>query len=110
MSIHGCWFFEARELLTGEETVLDQLLIGKVDHDVQAVILSFLDTPPQEASSKEMDGYVPCWDYLQNQTYFPVDKDEEDCYDYYYDDDFVICQEFHKEDDDKEFMRELAED
>lgn len=100
MSITGCWFFEPRVLLTGEETALDQLLGGRVDYDIQSVILSFLDTPPEEASCEEKDGYVDCWDELQNQSYFPVDKDEEHCYDEYYDDDFIICEQDDEYDDD----------
>jgi hypothetical protein len=102
-----CYVEPKPGLLTGEESSLDILLGGKIGHDIQGRILSFLDCEPG-FPDEESDSYVECYDDLMNPHILPVEPDERSCFENIeFDDDFVIGQELWAKDGDDEFMEEL---
>lgn len=106
-----CYVEPNQELLTGEETSLDMLLRGKLDHDIQGKILEFLGYEPDFPDEEEhvQFSYIEFYDELMNKDAFPVYAEEVHCFqkDGFYDDDFVICQEFWLKKGDDAFMEDI---
>ena len=106
-----CYVEPNQELITGEETSLDMLLRGKLDHDIQGKILEFLGYEPDFPDEEEhvQFSYIEFYDELMNKDAFPVYAEEVHCFqkDGFYDDDFVICQEFWLKKGDAAFMEDI---
>lgn len=103
-----CYVEPKQELFTGEETSLDVLLRGKLGHDIQGKILQFLEHEPDFPDEEEhiQFSYIEFYDDLMNKDALPVYAEEAHCFQEpgFYDDDFVICQEFWLKDADNAFM------
>jgi hypothetical protein len=95
--IQPSFFYEPKEnLLTGEETPLDLLLLlngtGIVLNDeIQNHINGFLEEPLEEPyMGYEEVSYLQCHDDMLNPYVYPIEPDEKHCFVQEYDDDFVI--------------------
>lgn len=86
-----CYIEPKNGLLTGNETPLDILLGGRVNNDIQHMILGFLDEEPGFPEALGETSYIELYDSYMKPQVFPVDQDELWCFlDNDYDDDFSI--------------------
>lgn len=93
-TLQPSFFFEVRNgLLTGNETELDFLLHGILNHDIQDIINGFIgDDEPEYPYiwHNYSDSYIFYYDYLSNKYSLPVEDEEKHCFEQLYDDDFSI--------------------
>ena len=91
------FYLETKDgLLTGNETELDFLLHGILNHDIQDIINGFIgdDEPEYPYIWRDYsDSYIFYYDNLSNKYSLPVEDEEKHCFEQLYDDDFSIDEQ-----------------